>query len=341
MPRKVATAVIPRRTVFSSDQLPKDLSERRRRNLWRDIYRALYGPLDVQYAGDGPFSVRFESIQWGSLRLVRCQSTVERFVRTRRCVAVAGSDNFHLALNLGRVPMSVRQVHREASFEPGALALLSDAEPGEFVPGASRQWLFVSVPRQRLLERVREADDLVARPVHSRHAAVRHLRRYLALVLAPDGIDEDVLLNALVESTLVDLIALALSASRESAEFAHQRGLRAARLQMTVGAIASGYTDPGFSVHAVASQLGLSPRYVQDLLHDTGTSLTERVRERRLQKARAMLTDRSFDGCTVLDVALESGFSDVSYFNRAFRRRFGMAPSDMRHGLFRFVRGES
>jgi AraC-like DNA-binding protein len=43
-----------------------------------------------------------------------------------------------------------------------------------------------------------------------------------------------------------------------------------------------------------------------------------------------MLTDRRFAGYKLIDIALTSGFNEVSHFNRSFRRRFGASPSDMR-----------
>ena len=85
-----------------------------------------------------------------------------------------------------------------------------------------------------------------------------------------------------------------------------------------------------FAPADVARKLGLSPRYVQDLLHGTGMSFTERVTELRLQRARAML--RASHDAKVIDIALACGFNDVSYFNRCFRRRFGAAPNEFRSG---------
>jgi AraC-like DNA-binding protein len=35
----------------------------------------------------------------------------------------------------------------------------------------------------------------------------------------------------------------------------------------------------------------------------------------------------------VSDIAYLAGFNDVSYFHRAFRRRFAMTPSDMRNRM--------
>jgi AraC-like DNA-binding protein len=43
-----------------------------------------------------------------------------------------------------------------------------------------------------------------------------------------------------------------------------------------------------------------------------------------------MLTDPRRGGDKITTIALDAGFSDVSYFNRAFRRRYGETPSDVR-----------
>ena len=94
--------------------------------------------------------------------------------------------------------------------------------------------------------------------------------------------------------------------------------------------IKAGYANPAFSVTDIARKLRLSPRYVQDLLHETGTSLSARILEFRLQKAHAMLVDRRNLNLRVSEIALTSGFSDISYFNQCFRRRYGETPSDIR-----------
>lgn len=318
------------RIEFSSEQLPANLDDRRRRNLWRDLYSELYGPLEVAYAEDRPFSARLELARVGSLGLVTCRSTVARFIRTPRCVAAAGSDDFQLAVSLSGAPMQVRQLGREASFDREGVALVSDAQPGHLAAGAGEKWMFVGVPARQLAALVRDVEDLIARPLGRGRPATRYLRRYLDILLSPGGMEDDPSLNQHIETTLVDLVALVLGAGRDGAEIARQRGLRATRLQTILATIKSGYDDPGFSVHALASRVGLSPRYIQDILHDTGTTLTERVLERRLQRARAMLTDRRHAARRVIDIALACGFNEVSYFNRAFRRRFGTSPSEMR-----------
>ena len=46
-----------------------------------------------------------------------------------------------------------------------------------------------------------------------------------------------------------------------------------------------------------------------------------------------MLSDLRFDRLKVSDIALASGFNEVTYFNRRFRARFGCSPTQYRGGL--------
>ena len=43
-----------------------------------------------------------------------------------------------------------------------------------------------------------------------------------------------------------------------------------------------------------------------------------------------MLLDSRYAHLTIAQLAYSNGFNDISYFNRAFRRRFGVTPSDLR-----------
>jgi AraC-like DNA-binding protein len=89
----------------------------------------------------------------------------------------------------------------------------------------------------------------------------------------------------------------------------------------------------------IVGTLGLSRRYIQQLLEETGQSFTERLVERRLERAFAMLTDPRRLHLAIIDIALAAGFSDVSHFNRVFRRRFGDTPSG--YGLRRSGRSRN
>lgn len=56
----------------------------------------------------------------------------------------------------------------------------------------------------------------------------------------------------------------------------------------------------------------------------SGASFTSRLNKLRLRKAAELLQHAQR---RISDVAFECGFNDLSYFNRCFRRRFGLTPS--------------
>lgn len=72
------------------------------------------------------------------------------------------------------------------------------------------------------------------------------------------------------------------------------------------------------------------PRQAQRLFEQAGTTFTEFVLEQRLLQARKLLSDPRARTRKISDIAHSSGFSDLSYFNRAFRKRFAATPSELR-----------
>ncbi|WP_119301426.1 helix-turn-helix transcriptional regulator [Dongia deserti] len=81
---------------------------------------------------------------------------------------------------------------------------------------------------------------------------------------------------------------------------------------------------------AVAKRQGISPRYLHMLFECEGTSFSQFVLGERLAAARRLLTDPRQDHRTVTEIAYAVGFGDLSYFNHAFRRRYGATPREMR-----------
>ncbi len=134
----------------------------------------------------------------------------------------------------------------------------------------------------------------------------------------------------LAVSHVYDLVALVLGAKGDARHLAQQRGARAARLAAILREIERRSGDPGLSAAAVALLLGVTPRYVHLLLEESGRSFTYHVLEQRLEKAVALLRDPRMRRRKIADIAAEAGFADLSYFNRAFRRKYGATPSDIR-----------
>jgi AraC-like DNA-binding protein len=75
-----------------------------------------------------------------------------------------------------------------------------------------------------------------------------------------------------------------------------------------------------------AAQAHLSPNYFSERFRQhTGTSFQSYLQERRLRFARSLLAATAL---TVTEVCHAAGFGSLSHFGRAYRRRYGVAPSD-------------
>jgi AraC-like DNA-binding protein len=316
------------KVVFTSQDLPAELDDKARFRLWHDMYVAAYCDFDLSRL-EKPFSARTEIQQFGALGLASTVAGVDRLVRNKHQVAAATRSNFCLAFSRGEYPLAQTQLGREIVHEGESPMFVTEGAAGDIRQRGGFNFFLIDIPSERVLERVANAYDLVATALKAAPQASGHLKRYIETLRQLQG-RPDPALGEHVEATLLDLIALILGAQGDSAEIARMRGLRAARLQEVLAAIRKGFADPLLSPARVALQLGVSPRYVNDLLQETGASFAERVMELRLQKARSMLGDRRHDRLKVIDIAFDCGFNDVSYFNRCFRRRFGTAPNGFR-----------
>jgi len=96
-----------------------------------------------------------------------------------------------------------------------------------------------------------------------------------------------------------------------------------ARVARAVRAI-DRYPSASLTLGHLARQAGLSPyHFLRTFERVTGITPHQYVRRARLREAGMRLVAESG---RVLDLALDSGFGDVSNFNRAFRGEFGMSP---------------
>ncbi|HKD52154.1 MAG TPA: AraC family transcriptional regulator [Candidatus Acidoferrum sp.] len=92
-------------------------------------------------------------------------------------------------------------------------------------------------------------------------------------------------------------------------------------------------TDMELSLRDLAREAGLSPyHFLRTFQQVTGVTPHQYIRRMRLREAAARLAAHKDK---ILDIALDSGFGDVSNFNRAFRAEFGVPPRTHRAGADR------
>jgi AraC-like DNA-binding protein len=69
---------------------------------------------------------------------------------------------------------------------------------------------------------------------------------------------------------------------------------------------------------------------VQRLFEAEGTTFSEYLIDQRLARAHRLLCDPDASQTAISTIAYDVGFGDLSYFNRRFRRQYGLTPRDVR-----------
>jgi AraC-like DNA-binding protein len=239
-----------------------------------------------------------------------------------------GQDHLFLGINLtGR--SEVRQPGREFQLDNGEAALFSCIDEGfsAYRP-TPVSFLGLRVAHRAVAPLGVRLDDGRMRTISPETSCLRLLTTYLRFICSWEATDSPEL-PATMAAHVADLVALIADADL-GAPAAEICGVRAARLQAVKSDVIRNLGDYGLSVAAVAVRQGVSPRYIHKLFESEGATFSEYVLNRRLCAAHRLLTNRRLADRSIASVAFDSGFADLSYFNRTFRRRYNATPTDVR-----------
>lgn len=99
-------------------------------------------------------------------------------------------------------------------------------------------------------------------------------------------------------------------------------------LEKVNGIIDSNLANSDFDIATISQQLGMSRSSMfKKLKAMTGEAPSEYIKNRKLAKAVDMLKNSNH---SISDVAYATGFSDVGYFGKCFRKKYGMSPREYR-----------
>jgi AraC-like DNA-binding protein len=265
------------------------------------------------------------------LRVQRVETTDG--LRTQRTKKLLSDGNDDLVLNIQEDgATNVQQSGREATAAAGMAVLTSNADASAISFPASTRFTSIALPRRLVMGLAPSAEDALVRPTQVTSPVVPMLLRYIEMIDATGALRAADLRRTAV-THIHDLCALIIGASRDAAEIAGGRGLRAARLQALKADIARHLTDGEVSATALARRHRITPRYVHRLFESEGITLSRFVRTSRLARVHRNLTSPLHVEQPISSLAYEAGFGDLSTFNHEFRRHYGATPSDVRAAI--------
>jgi len=89
-------------------------------------------------------------------------------------------------------------------------------------------------------------------------------------------------------------------------------------------------SEPTLSPVEIAVAIGISVRHLHRVFSATGKTVSDFIRERRLDQCRQDLINPRYQERTITEIAFLRGFSDAAHFSHSFRKHFGVCARDFR-----------
>jgi AraC-like DNA-binding protein len=298
-------------------------------DFWREDVCRNFCRVDAEPSAGSQIVCKIEIAQVGSLALAKASGKSGRFLRTRDLLSDSCDDFVLFAATLGDV-LVVRE-RRAVELQQSQMWLTDLTVEGAVAFNDDHQFATIRIPRRELLAICPDAESRLAEPLVASPGIRDVIARYFALA-AESATSLDPIGQQMTARHMVDLVALLLRTGRDEMQLATQRGYSEARLGLIQTEVLDRLHDSNLTIASIARSIGLSPKQVQRLFERSGTTFTEFVLEQRLLSARRLLSSPNGLHGKIGTVAYSVGFGDLSYFNRTFRGRFGVTPSEWRDG---------
>jgi AraC family transcriptional regulator, positive regulator of tynA and feaB len=255
-------------------------------------------------------------IRWGSADPGCSDHQMERSYRDVRC---DGADHYLIIFQVaGQTAMT--QIDQAAQLAVGDVALIDAARPVTYLSRfRSPQWLTLRLPRKS----VRSHFGFEPQGGVSRQRT-RASRLLFDLIRDADVEAASSSADIYMQLAIYDLVG-ALFAPTDPRPVSRSADKLFARI---CGVVKDGLPDPDFGPAEVASETGISLRYVQKLFTERGTTCGEFIYSHRLDHAAHLLHRRALMGTgqPLSEIAYACGFRDYAHFARRFHKRFGYSP---------------
>ncbi|HEY7228865.1 MAG TPA: helix-turn-helix domain-containing protein [Pseudolabrys sp.] len=302
-------------TLWSTDSIP----QKERFSFWRETICNTIFSISPE-APDEHFSARVRVRSSGSLRFAMCQSTSYEIIRTQRDISRAPADYYIVYLQM-RGQTFINQCDEIAGMDCNDIVLFDCRRPYRAALSNDGVRAVAVLPRPMINSR---SPWLGERPLHKIHSTSQYVdlaRRHL-LQLMSEKLNECE--TDLLTENLCNLLALA------SAPDIPRSPLRTELQTAALLAFCKqNLHRPELSPKLVAAHFGISLRTLHGRFEKFGTTFGRWLLEMRLDRCSRVLKDPN-QRRYISELAYNCGFNDLSHFNKAFRNRFEMSPTEWR-----------
>jgi AraC-like DNA-binding protein len=293
--------------------------------IWREETCRRFCGLDIQPSQGDSIDCRVQISLLGNVAFAIPDGASAQFARTREVLSDGCDDVVLVIAKAGRV--LVTQKGQPIELAESQMCLADMSVLGAVGHSEQSRFRTVRIPRAQLLAVSPKAEDRLFQVLGENAALRETIAQYhtLAANMAPrlDAVGQH-----LMAQHIIDMTSLLLGGG--DSHLIGAEGHAAARFDLMRAEVLANLSQRSLNIESVARKHGLSRRQAQRLFERAETTFTDFLLEQRLLLAHKLLLDTRNQHRKISDIAHSAGFSDLSYFNRAFRARFGVTPSESR-----------
>ncbi|NDK92629.1 helix-turn-helix domain-containing protein [Gordonia desulfuricans] len=298
-----------------------------REEYWRQVICRTFVELEVDHRGSRTYRGAVRTRSYGVLRATRISCDPMIATRSRDCLSHSEDDRYLLALQLRGRTVGI-QDDREVELRAGDFTIFDTARSYSVdFQGDGFDHLVFHIPRTALDARGTLAADATARRIDGSLGMGWAVSGFLTNLQRVGEDASDVEREQLGEAG-IDLLATTL---RWAAGPSHGGGAGPQRSLMSIKQyVRSRLGDPLLTPHGVAAAFSISVRHLHRLFTEESATFSSWVRDERLMRCFECLGDPAYRHLSVQDIRVRYGFADAAVFSRAFKRQYGITPSERR-----------
>ncbi|MCN9244948.1 helix-turn-helix domain-containing protein [Streptomyces sp. RY43-2] len=238
-------------------------------------------------------------------------------------------DGNHLYLGVHvRGQVTIAREEAKTFLEPNDLVFCDPARRHLLHFGDDCQMIFFRIPRCYLGVTESEMNRVLGVPIRGSEGFGALVSDFLSALAAKAEFRQSTIGDRRARTAvhLLSVLVMELLEADTADEAADATGVGNELLSRIRAFIEEHLMDPDLSPQSIARAHHISVRYLHKLFQNDGSTVSQWVRQRRLESCRIEL-GRSNRRFTMAAVAHRWGFSSPSHFSRTFRGAYGMTPS--------------
>lgn len=234
--------------------------------------------------------------------------------------------------------VTVTQSHQSIRLTPGTFAFYSTRQAMSFevAPGCSYEpfeLTHVGIPGAMLRRQIPHIDTFCLHPIAVSPGAGRIMQSVIDQALNEGWALHKDQAEPFAQ-LLVDAIANFIKTAPELAYLNKALPSGSEKVRATAQSfITKNLSDPDLNLADIARHCGVTVRYLHTVFGACGQSVTDYIRDSRLQQCRNALQTAALSHKTVSQIAMMWGFVNQSSFGRAYKAKYGLSPNQERWPL--------